>query len=108
MARDPTVFASRERDELVVFTSRKNSEFFAFGGLDELNFCHDCFSIANLSSMPCRHDDDRVAFDVKHDTPIADPQACSSAPLEPLHIALPGLCEGLKLGIETPADIPSL
>jgi len=104
-SRSTGILAGRQRNESIVFALRKNGEFFAFGGFDELNLVHDGLSTVNLSSMPDCRDDDRPVLDIKHDSPIADPQARSIAPLEALHVALPGPRQGLKLGIEPSADI---
>lgn len=99
------IFALGQRQQPLILGLRQNREFLTAGGLDELNLCHDHPSIINLTTISDSGDDDRIAFGVEDDAPVADAQSGSGAPLETLHIALPGLCEGQELGIEAPTHV---
>jgi hypothetical protein len=99
------VLIGKEPDEPLVFTLGKDGEFLAARGLDELNLGHDTLSIIDLASMTENDDNNRIGLGIENDTLIAHPQPGARTPFQSLDVALTGPCEGLELGVESPAHI---
>jgi hypothetical protein len=101
----PDIFVGNEPGKPIVFALRKDGEFLAARGLDELNLGHGTLSIIDLSSMTDGDNNDNVTFGVEYDPPVAHTQPGAGTPFKPLDVTLTGLCEARELGVETAAHV---
>lgn len=99
------ILADSQSGKPIVFALRQNGEFLATRGLDELHFGHDALSIINFAAMPDGGNNDGFALDIKYDAPVDNTQPRSGSALEPLHVAMCGLGEYRKFGLNSPAHI---
>lgn len=101
----PDILIGDEPGKPIVFALRKDGEFLAACGLDELNLGHDTLLIIDLSSMTDGDNNDNVTFGIEYDPPVAHTQPRAGTSFKPFDVTLPGLCEARELGIETLAHV---